>query len=78
MHSGARVMEVRGRQLSTFSIRGADLNWVGYDKLSPLDAANRSGAAALVQWLRGPGRQVGERTNRRMTATRKLSARPLG
>jgi ankyrin repeat protein len=35
--------------------RGADLNWVGYDKLSPLDAANRSGAAALVQWLRGRG-----------------------
>jgi hypothetical protein len=31
--------------------RGADLNWVGYDKLSPLDAANRSGAASLVQWL---------------------------
>jgi ankyrin repeat protein len=31
--------------------RGADLNWVGYDKLSPLDAANRNGAAALVQWL---------------------------
>jgi hypothetical protein len=27
----------------------------GYDKLSPLDAANRSGAAALVQWLRGRG-----------------------
>ena len=35
--------------------RGADLNWVGYDKLSPLDAANRSGAAALVQWLRDQG-----------------------
>jgi len=35
--------------------RGANLNWVGYDKLSPLDAANRSGAAALVQWLRGRG-----------------------
>ena len=38
--------------------RGADLNWVGYDKLSPLDAANRSGAAALVQWLRGRGAKL--------------------
>jgi ankyrin repeat protein len=35
--------------------RGADLNWVGYDKLSPLDAANRGGATALVQWLHGRG-----------------------
>jgi ankyrin repeat protein len=35
--------------------RGADLNWVGYDKLSPLDAANRNGAASLVQWLRDRG-----------------------
>ena len=25
--------------------RGADLNWVGHDQLSPLDAANRSGAS---------------------------------
>ena len=31
--------------------RGADLNWVGHDELSPLDAANRSGALALVGWL---------------------------
>jgi uncharacterized protein len=35
--------------------RGADLNWVGYDKLSPLDAAHRSGTASLVQWLRDRG-----------------------
>ena len=35
--------------------RGADLNWVGYDKLSPLDAANRSSATALVEWLRDRG-----------------------
>jgi uncharacterized protein len=34
---------------------GADLNWVGYDKLSPLDAANRSSATALVEWLRDRG-----------------------
>lgn len=31
--------------------RGADLNWVGHDALSPLDAANRSGARELVVWL---------------------------
>jgi len=35
--------------------RGADLNWVGYDGLSPLDAARRSGAESLVHWLRGVG-----------------------
>jgi ankyrin repeat protein len=35
--------------------RGANLNWVGYDRLSPLDAANRSGIASLVQWLRDRG-----------------------
>jgi ankyrin repeat protein len=35
--------------------RGADLNWVGYDTLSPLDAANRSSATALVEWLRDRG-----------------------
>lgn len=31
--------------------RGADINWVGYDRLTPLDAARRSGADALVDWL---------------------------
>jgi ankyrin repeat protein len=31
--------------------RGANLNWVGYDKLTPLGAASRSGANALVAWL---------------------------
>lgn len=32
--------------------RGADLNWVGHDGLTPLDAATRSGASELVEWLR--------------------------
>lgn len=32
--------------------RGAELNWVGYNELTPLDAANRSGAKELVEWLR--------------------------
>ena len=35
--------------------RGADLNWVGYDDLTPFDAARRSGANALVGWLHGQG-----------------------
>jgi uncharacterized protein len=35
--------------------RGADLNWVGHDELSPLDAANRSGALDLIVWLREQG-----------------------
>jgi hypothetical protein len=35
--------------------RGADLNWVGYDGLTPLDAARRSGAEELAAWLRRQG-----------------------
>jgi ankyrin repeat protein len=31
--------------------RGADLNWVGYDDLTPLDAARRSNANDVVDWL---------------------------
>ena len=31
---------------------GADLNWVGYDGLTPLDAAARNGNEELVRWLR--------------------------
>jgi ankyrin repeat protein len=32
--------------------RGADLNWVGYDRLTALEAAERSGASDVVDWLR--------------------------
>ncbi len=35
--------------------RGADLNWVGWDGLTPLDAAVRAGAAELIDWLRQHG-----------------------
>jgi ankyrin repeat protein len=35
--------------------RGADLNWVGHDHLTPVDAAERSGAGDLVVWLRSLG-----------------------
>ncbi|MEP6660366.1 MAG: ankyrin repeat domain-containing protein [Acidimicrobiales bacterium] len=35
--------------------RGADINWVGWDDLTPLDAARRSEAGDLVSWLRENG-----------------------
>jgi uncharacterized protein len=36
--------------------RGADLNWIPpWEELTPLDAAERSGAGELVEWLRGRG-----------------------
>jgi ankyrin repeat protein len=35
--------------------RSADLNWIGYDGLTPLDAATRSSASELVEWLRSRG-----------------------
>jgi ankyrin repeat protein len=35
--------------------RGADLNWRGYDRLTPLGAAKRSGADALSWWLGSQG-----------------------
>jgi ankyrin repeat protein len=35
--------------------RGADLNWIGYEGMAPLDVAIRSHAAGLAQWLRERG-----------------------
>jgi ankyrin repeat protein len=35
--------------------RGADLNWMGHDGLTPTDAARRSGAEQLVSWLSARG-----------------------
>jgi ankyrin repeat protein len=35
--------------------QGADLNWIGYDQLTPLDAARRSKAPDLVEWLSARG-----------------------
>ncbi len=35
--------------------RGVDLNWIGYDGLTALDAARRTGAEELVDWLLGRG-----------------------
>ncbi len=42
--------------------RGADLNWVGHDGQSPLDAANRSSATEVVQWLRSKGAKLATRS----------------
>jgi ankyrin repeat protein len=47
-----------GGQLQTAAYlldRGANLNWVGYDKKTPLQVAEESGAEDLIQWLRGIG-----------------------
>jgi ankyrin repeat protein len=35
--------------------RGANLNWIGYDGLTPIAAARRSGAGELVEWLHSRG-----------------------
>ncbi len=48
-------MACHGGQRATAEVlleRGADLNWIGYDGLTPLDAAHRSGAGEVVAWLR--------------------------
>jgi ankyrin repeat protein len=44
----------RGGQKETVAYlleRGAELNWIGYDQKTPLDAARESGATELVSWL---------------------------
>lgn len=38
-----------------FLDHGADLDWIGYDDLTPLDAAARAGASDLATWLRARG-----------------------
>lgn len=48
----------RGGQLETVQFlieKGADRNWVGWDRIAPLDGAMQSGNAVLVQWLREQG-----------------------
>ena len=47
-----------GNQPATAALllaRGADINWVGYDGLTPLGAAERSGGTKLVSWLKTHG-----------------------
>lgn len=51
-----------GGQRSTAEMlleRGAELNWLGYDGLTPLDAAARAGAADLIPWLVLRGARTG-------------------
>jgi hypothetical protein len=44
------------RQAAEFFLgRGADMNWVGYDSLTPLEAARRSGAGQPADWLASRG-----------------------
>ncbi len=48
----------RGGQLQTAQYltgRGANINWVGWDKIAPLDGAQQSGQQDLVAWLRSQG-----------------------
>ena len=47
-----------GGQFATAAIlldSGADINWIGYDGLTPLDAARRSDAAQVAVWLEHHG-----------------------
>jgi ankyrin repeat protein len=43
--------------------QGADLNWIGYDGLTAADAASRSGAWDLVEWLRNRGARSAKELN---------------
>jgi ankyrin repeat protein len=48
----------RGGQLQTAQYlagKGANINWVGWDKIAPLDGALQSGNQDLVAWLRNQG-----------------------
>jgi ankyrin repeat protein len=56
--TSALWMACHGGQRSTAEVlleHGADLNWIGYDGLTPLDAAIRSEANELAEWLRQRG-----------------------
>jgi ankyrin repeat protein len=39
--------------------QGADLNWIGHDRKTPLDAARDSGVTELVEWLERRGARPG-------------------
>jgi len=48
----------RGGQLQTAQYligKGANINWVGWDNIAPLDGAQQSGNQDLVAWLRNQG-----------------------
>ena len=43
--------------------RGADLNWVGYEGMTPLDVAVRNHAGELIKWLRDHGAKPAKELN---------------
>ena len=48
------------REVAEFLVGfGADLNWVGWDHLTPLDTAKKSGNGELVRWLESLGARGG-------------------
>ena len=54
-----------GGHISTAAVlldHGADINWVGYDGLTPLDTARRSEATAVVAWLEQHGATSAEQS----------------
>ena len=65
--TGAFWSACDGAQLATANYllaRGADLNWVGHDGLTPLDTAVRNGNPELIEWLRGHGAVSSKRHER--------------
>jgi len=40
---------------------GAELNWIGYDRKTPLQVAHESGAEDLIAWLRSQGAKLTEK-----------------
>jgi uncharacterized protein len=51
----------RGGQLQTAEYlfgHGAKLNWIGYDRKTPLQVAHESGAEDLINWLRSHGAKL--------------------
>ncbi len=55
----------RGGQRETAAMllsRGANLNWIGYDHKTPLDAARESEASQVVEWLRAQGAKSANET----------------
>jgi hypothetical protein len=68
-----------GRQSTASQLlsRGAELNWVGYNDLTAVDAAERSGANRLAAWLRKHGgRSAAELASSYASATAIFSGRP--
>ncbi|MFG2988023.1 ankyrin repeat domain-containing protein [Streptomyces sp. NPDC048257] len=48
--------------------RGADIDWIGYDRLTPLDIALIGANAELIAWLRSSGAHTGDQLAPRQTS----------